>query len=215
MSFSKFSNSIPFTFSRFIPWIFMILGTIFAGFGIGGMIFAGVGASPLDAFFASFASRFGFTPGVVLIVFSFIFVAIAWILGTKPGIGTVFSFIGIGVFLDLALLFWTLLAVPSAFIISFTVWIFSFLIFALGVVLLLSSTLGASPYDQIVKSVSSRFSISLGRSRLFFDFSFVVLAFLILGFSALSFVNIGTVLILLSMPLILNKWIPFFDKFVK
>ena len=198
--------------SPVLPWVFMLLGTVFIGLGIGAMIFSGLGVSPLDAFFASFSERFGLTTGSILIIFSLIFVAIAWVLGTKPGVGTIVSFIGIGLFVDLAIFVLSSLVPTLNIVFSAALWGFSFSVFALGVVLLFSSGLGASPYDQIVLAVSSRFKMSLGRSRIMFDFSAIVLAFLILGLAASSFIHVGTIIILLAVPLVLNKAVPVCKK---
>lgn len=195
--------------SSVLAWIFMLLGTALIGLGIGSMIFSGFGVSPLDAFFASFSERFGLTTGSILIIFSLIFVIVAWILGTKPGVGTIVSFVGIGIFVDLAIFSLSEFFPSLGFTTSIALWAASFPFFALGVVLLFSSGLGASPYDQIVLAVASRFSMSLGKSRIMFDFACIVLAFLILGLAASSFVHVGTVIILLAIPVFLNKGVPF------
>jgi hypothetical protein len=45
-----------------------------------------------------------------------------------------------------------------------------------------------------------------------FDFSAIVLAFLILGLAASSFIHVGTIIILLAVPLVLNKAVPVCKK---
>lgn len=191
-------------------WVAMVSGTILTGIGIGLMLVAGLGVSPLDAFFAGLAGRTGFTVGIVLMAISVVFVVVAWVLGARSGIGTIVSFIGIGIFVDL-----TMFAVSSIHVSDWTLvfrtawWLGGFGIFTLGVLGLFTSGLGASPYDQVVKAISLRFNISLGRSRLFFDAAAVVFALLLGGA-----LGVGTVIMLLLVPILLNKGVPIAHKFV-
>lgn len=199
----------------FKQWVFLLFGTFCVGAGISGMIISESGASPFDAFLASLSLRSGFTIGSIMIVFSLVFVTVAWILGTKPGVGTVVSFLGIGFVVDFGLRFIPLFASFDNLLLGFLMWVVSFIVFAFGVVLLFSSGLGASPYDQIVMASANRLSVSIGKSRLFLDSAFVVSAFLVVGLPVFAFVNIGTILILVLTPIALNKGVPVFEKFIQ
>lgn len=191
-------------------WTAMILGTILTGIGIGLMLIAGLGVSPLDAFFAGLAGKTGFTVGVVLMAISVVFVVIAWVLGAKSGIGTIVSFLGIGIFVDITMALFSGLHVSDWGLLFRSLWwLGGFGIFAVGVLGLFSSGLGASPYDQIVKAISVKFHISLGRSRLFFDAAAVIVA-LFLG----GALGVGTVIMLLFIPLVLNKGVPIVHKVI-
>lgn len=185
-------------------WVANVAGTVLVGVGIGVMLLAGMGVSPLDAAFAGVARATGLTVGTVIIVASVVFVAVAWALRHPPGIGTVISFFGIGIAVDVTMMVLSPVGLADgALLVRVAGWAVGLAVFAVGVVLLIGSRLGASPYDQIVQAVAARLRISMGRSRLLFDVTALVVAFLLGGAW-----GVGTVVLLLTMPLVLNRALP-------
>ena len=194
-------------------WAELLLGAFALGTGLAWMLAAGWGVAPLDAFIAGSAELSGLTVGTLIVCVSLVFLAGSWLLGSPPGWGTPIAFVGVGLVVDA----WNLLVfdligwTPATWSIALRValWVFGFALFAGGVVATLSSDLGANPYDQIVRAVHERFSISLWMSRLVFDVVILVIAFILGGAW-----GVGTVAILVLMPLAMGSLTPVLRRWV-
>lgn len=194
-------------------WWALLLGALALGTGLAWMLSVEWGVAPLDAFIAGTSDLTGLTIGTVIILISLFFVAAAWFLGSRPGIGTPIAFVGVGVVVDV----WNLVISdvltwePGSWPVStrVVIWIVGFTLFALGVVATLASDLGANPYDQIVRVVHEKFGISLALSRLGFDAVILAGAFLIGGAW-----GVGTVAIVILMPIAMGWLTPPFRRWV-
>jgi uncharacterized membrane protein YczE len=194
-------------------WAALLLGAFALGTGLAWMLAAGWGVAPLDAFIAGSAELSGLTVGTLIVCVSLVFLVGSWLLGSPPGWGTPIAFVGVGLVVDA----WNLLVfdligwTPATWSIALRValWVFGFALFAGGVVATLSSDLGANPYDQIVRAVHERFSISLWLSRLVFDVVILVIAFILGGAW-----GAGTVAILVLMPLAMGSLTPVLRRWV-
>lgn len=196
---SRIAGDVPLASGR--AWLALLTGTAFTGLGVGGMLSAGLGVSPLDALFSGVAGLSGWTTGTVVLAAYGVLLLAAWLLGVKPAVGTFVSFLGVGLFIDFALMWSAAVGVADWQVWARAVWWLSGLaVFAAGIVLMLASRLGASPYDQFVVAVSQRLHRSLGVARLLVDAVAIVGAFLLAG----SW-GVGTVVVLLVMPLVLNR----------
>lgn len=181
-------------------WTAMIAGTATCGAGIAIMLDANLGVSPVDAVFAGTAQTANITVGTALMALSVVFVAVGWLLGARPSVGTAVSFIGIGVAVDVTA--WALGAAgvdvtDAGWATRVGVWAAGFAVFAVGVLGLNVSRLGASPYDQLVRGISLRARWSLARARIAVDVAALIAA-LALGGS----IGIGTALVLLGVPIV-------------
>lgn len=67
------------------------------------MIRAGFGLSPFDLLFTGVARSTGLSLGVANVMTSVVVVAVAWVLGQKPGPATLVLAVGVGPFLEVAL----------------------------------------------------------------------------------------------------------------
>lgn len=194
-------------------WWALLLGAFALGTGLAWMLSVEWGVAPLDAFIAGTSDLTGLTVGTVIILISLFFVAAAWLLGSRPGIGTPIAFVGVGVVVDVwnLFIFDVLAWEPGSWAISsrIVIWIVGFALFAVGVVATLASDLGANPYDQIVRVVHEKFGISLALSRLVFDAVILAGAFLIGGAW-----GVGTVAILILMPFAMGWLTPRFRRWV-
>ncbi len=129
-------------------WIALVLGAVSLGTGLAWMLAAGWGVAPLDAFIAGTSALTGFTVGTVIIGVSLVFLVGSWILGSRPGWGTLIAFVGVGAVVDA----WNLLVFdflgwsPATWTIALRVglWAVGFALFAGGVVATLASDLCAS-----------------------------------------------------------------------
>lgn len=83
--FSSTPPSVAIPWRSWKAWSSLLLGVALVGLGIGLMVEAGWGVSPLDAFFSGVSNQSDFSMGIVLAVFSVAMVLVAWLFGVKPG----------------------------------------------------------------------------------------------------------------------------------
>lgn len=191
-------------------WAALLIGVVLVGIGLGMMIDADFGVAPADALFTALSRTSGLTVGTILVLASILMVLMSWALGLKPAIGTLISFVGIAVVVDLTRLLLAVVDAPDAAIgPRIALWIAGLLFFCAGVMGIFSSDLGASPYDQVVRAIAFRTGRSLGFARLAVD-AIALLGAIVLGGSW----GVGTVIILIAVPLALNRVLPHVKRHV-
>lgn len=191
-------------------WAALLIGVVLVGIGLGMMIDADFGVAPADALFTALSRTSGLSVGTILVLASILMVLMSWALGLKPAIGTLISFVGIAVIVDLTRLLLAVVDAPDwALAARIALWIAGLLLFCAGVMGIFSSDLGASPYDQVVRSIAYRTGRSLGFARLAVD-AIALLGAIVLGGSW----GIGTVIILAVVPLALNRVLPHIKRHV-
>ena len=174
------------------------------GIGLGFMIDADFGVAPADALFTALSRTSGLTVGTILVLASILMVIMSWALGLRPAIGTLVSFVGIAVVVDLTRMLLALIDAPEwSLAARIPLWIAGLILFSGGVMGIFASELGASPYDQVVRSIAYRTGRSLGFSRLMVDVV-ALLGAIVLGGSW----GIGTVIILVTVPIALTVVLP-------
>lgn len=191
-------------------WAALLIGVVLVGIGLGMMIDADFGVAPADALFTALSRASGLTVGTILVLASILMVLMSWALGLKPAIGTLITFFGIAVVVDLTRALLAVVDAPDWAIGSrIALWIAGLLLFSAGVMGIFSSDLGASPYDQVVRAIAFRTGRSLGFARLAVD-AIVLLSAIVLGGSW----GVGTVIILVVIPLALNRVLPHVKRHV-
>jgi uncharacterized membrane protein YczE len=191
-------------------WAALLIGVVLVGVGLGMMIDGGFGVAPPDALFTALSRVSGLTVGTILLLVSVLMVLMSWALGLRPAIGTLISFVGIAVVVDLTRMLLAVVDAPE-WVVGWRIvlWIVGLLLFCSGILGIFSSDLGASPYDQVVRSISFRTGRSLGFARLTVD-AIALLTAIILGGSW----GIGTVIILIAIPIALNRVLPHIKRHV-
>ncbi len=191
-------------------WAALLIGVILVGVGLGMMIDGGFGVAPPDALFTALSRVSGLTVGTTLLLASILMVLMSWALGLKPAIGTLISFVGIAIVVDLTRMLLAAIDAPD-WVVGWRIvlWISGLILFCSGILGIFSSDLGASPYDQVVRSISFRTGRSLGFARLSVD-AIALLSAIILGGSW----GIGTVIILIAVPVALNRVLPHIKRHV-
>ena len=191
-------------------WAALLIGVVLVGVGLGMMIDGGFGVAPPDALFTALSRVSGLTVGTILLLVSILMVLMSWALGLRPAIGTLISFVGIAVVVDLTRMLLAVVDAPE-WVVGWRIvlWIVGLLLFCSGILGIFSSDLGASPYDQVVRSISFRTGRSLGFARLAVD-AIALLTAIILGGSW----GIGTVIILIAIPIALNRVLPHIKRHV-
>lgn len=191
-------------------WAALVIGVVLVGIGLGMMIDADFGVAPADALFTALSRTSGLSVGTVLVLASILMVLMSWALGLRPAIGTLISFVGIAVVVDLTRLALAAIDAPDwALAARIPLWLVGLVFFCAGVMGIFASDLGASPYDQVVRSIAFRTGRSLGFARLAVD-AIALLGAIVLGGSW----GIGTVIILIAVPLALNLVLPHVKRHV-
>lgn len=191
-------------------WAALLIGVVLVGIGLGMMIDADFGVAPADALFTALSRTSGLSVGTILVLASILMVLMSWALGLRPAIGTLISFVGIAVVVDVTRLLLAAVDAPDWVLgARIVLWIIGLVLFCAGVMGIFSSDLGASPYDQVVRSIAFRTGRSLGLARLAVD-AIALLGAIVLGGSW----GIGTVIILIVVPLALNRVLPHVKRHV-
>lgn len=191
-------------------WAILILGVVCAGIAVALLLDSAFGVAPVDAVFAGISRQTGISVGTALIAACIALVVFAWLLGVKPGLGTVVSFFGIGLAVDattwiLDVTGWSVS--DSGWQVRLLVWLVAAPLLGFAAACMYSSGLGASPYDLFVQSLG-RFHLSIPVARVIIDGAMLLVAFLIGGAW-----GIGTVGLMLAIPLFLKLFLPLVGRF--
>jgi len=191
-------------------WGILVLGTVCAGIAVGLLLDTAFGVAPVDAVFSGISRQTGISVGTALIAACIVLVGLAWILGVKPGLGTVVSFFGIGLTVDLTTLAldatgWSVS--ENSWQLRLLVWLVAAPLLGFAAACMYSSGLGASPYDLFVQSLG-RFHLSIPVARVVIDGAMLLIAFLIGGAW-----GIGTVGLMLAIPVFLKLFLPLVGRF--
>jgi len=191
-------------------WAILILGTVCAGIAVALLLDTAFGVAPVDAVFSGISRKTGISVGTALIAACMVLVLLAWALGVKPGLGTVVSFFGIGLSVDATT--WVLettqwSVTDNSWQVRLVVWCLAAPLLGFAAACMYSSGLGASPYDLFVQSMG-RFHLSIPVARVIIDAAMLLVAFLIGGAWGL-----GTVGLMLAIPLFLKLFLPLVAKF--
>lgn len=188
----------------------LLAGTVMAGIAVAVLLDTSLGLAPVDAMFTGISRHTGISVGTALIGACAVMVVVSWILGVRPGIGTLISFVGIGLIVDATTGFlhssgWTVS--DNDWPVRAAVWVVAAGVLACAASCLYASALGASPYDQFVQSMG-RFHLSIPVARLIVDAAVLLTAYLLGGAW-----GIGTVGLLLIFPIVLRYAMPVAARF--
>lgn len=143
-------------------WTQLIAGLFGYGVAVTLMIQSRLGLGPWDAFHVGIQYVSGIAVGQVSIFVGLLIVAGTWLIGIRPGVGTIANMILIGLFIDLLLPF-----VPTA-----GGWIWGLLYFITGVLVCglatgfyIAAGLGKGPRDGLMIGLSERTGWPVRRIR--------------------------------------------------
>ncbi|MDQ3987554.1 MAG: membrane protein [Actinomycetota bacterium] len=176
------------TGSLLARWARLLLGlAVFAG-GIAFMVKADLGVSSWDVLHDAFRLHTPLTFGGAVIAVSVAVVVISFVLGVKPGPGTIANVLLVGAFTD-AILATGFLDPLGAASLAVRVGglVAGILAIALGTALYIGASLGAGPRDSLMLAAARRLGVTAGTARAFIEGS-VLLVGALLGGS----VGIGT-----------------------
>jgi uncharacterized membrane protein YczE len=171
----------------------MIIGLILYAFGIVLMINANIGYAPWEVFHVGLAKTTGWSIGFSSIIAGIILVLMVWILGEKPGFGTIASMILTGVFIDI-FFFINVIPVANNLIIGIVMIIAGLFIIALGSYFYIKSAFGVGPRDNLMVVLARRTKLPVGLCR-----GIVELLVTIIGWVLGGMVGIGTIVAVIGI----------------
>lgn len=193
-----------FNMSRFI---YMILGNLIMGVGIGLFKLTAFGTDPNTALAIALGDRIGIDFALVVYTLNIIFFIIEFLLGRKMiGIGTIFNWFLIGgIASSFARMVNAYFMMPESAMIRGGLMLIAVLTLSLGCSLYQTANMGISPYDSMALILHNRLRIKFFWCRIFTDAVCVGLA-LALG----GMVGLGTVITMFFM----GPFIGFFNMHV-
>ena len=185
----------------FIRWLFFIFGIFLIGLGIALMVRGAFGLSPWDVFHQGVTKNTPWSMGRVMQGTGIALILISWILGYRPGLGTIINMWGVGYFFDL-----TLPYLPEINHLGFQILFFlgGVLVYGWGTGVYIACDLGAGPRDSLMMALHQRTGqkISLMRTG-------IEIFALISGWCLGGLVGLGTIIFSVTIgPLV--AW--FLDK---
>jgi hypothetical protein len=167
-------------------WARLIVGL--AGFGVSVdlMVSSRLGLGPWDAFHQGLAERTGITLGTASVFVGLAIVAFSWIIGIRPGVGTLANMVLIGWFIDL---FAPWIPAAPSYLWGYPYYAVAIVICGLSTGFYISAGLGKGPRDGLILGLVARSGWPVRRMR-----TLVELAALGFGWAMGGSVGVGTLL---------------------
>lgn len=191
----------------FKKYVVHIFGFFLVAFGVVGVIFAGRGAAPVDAFNYFVWTLTPLSLGTIAVITGLSVALLAFVFDQNRNmIWSIFFLFSIGVFIDLWKLIYDLLPLNTfdSDLISYPFALFCIVVIALGTSLTLTTGLPSSPFERLMM-VLNRKVHSIKYSKMIIEGVFFLLAIILGLMTNLLFeqVNVVTVLLtLLNGPLV-------------
>lgn len=142
------------------------IGLLAVAYGIVAILRAGLGLAPWDVLHQGVDRNTPLTFGQASIAVSIVVVLAAWILGHRPGPGTVANFVLVGLFIDVFI--WAeAVPVPAEgdAVGRVVLMLLGILLFGAGTALYLGARLGIGPRDSLMLVASRRLRVRVGVAR--------------------------------------------------
>jgi uncharacterized membrane protein YczE len=188
------SGPIPRVLRRSARVALLVSGSVLVAVGVAVMLWTELGPGPLDVFIGAVRARTGvsLTVAVWLVIASLI--GIAWLLGRRPGVGTLISPLIVGPVMQTVLSVLDRVDPPEALALAAVVHLLAVLVVGLGAGALIVSGLGAGSGELLASAASDRSGRAEPRVRMVFELTWLG-AGVILG----GPIGIGTVLAALTI----------------
>jgi uncharacterized membrane protein YczE len=172
----------------------LVVGSLIIAVGVAGMLWSGLGPGPLDVFIGAIRVRTGLslTLSVWLVISSLI--AAAWLMGRRPGPGTLASPLIIGPSMQAALSVLDRVEPPDSFAVVLAIHVAAVFVVGLGAGALIVSGLGAGSGELLASAASDRTGRPEPRIRMAFESSW-----LIAGVALGGPIGVGTVVVALAI----------------
>ena len=143
-------------------FFFLCFGLTLFGLGEGLLIVSAAGASPWSVLAQGIFLNIGFSIGIVTVVIS-VLVLILWLpLNQKPGIGTIFNALIIGLMIDVSIKF---VPTPESYFSQLFLALLAVLTVGLGGGIYLVANLGAGPRDGLMIGLQKKTNLPIATVR--------------------------------------------------
>ena len=143
-------------------FFFLCFGLTLFGLGEGLLIVSAAGASPWSVLAQGIFLNIGFSIGIVSVVIS-VLVLILWLpLNQKPGIGTIFNALIIGLMIDVSIKF---VPTPESYFSQLFLALLAVLTVGLGGGIYLVANLGAGPRDGLMIGLQKKTNLPIATVR--------------------------------------------------
>ena len=143
-------------------FFFLCFGLTLFGLGEGLLIVSAAGASPWSVLAQGIFLNIGFSIGIVTVVIS-VLVLILWLpLNQKPGIGTIFNALIIGLMIDVSIKF---VPTPESYFLQLFLALLAVLTVGLGGGIYLVANLGAGPRDGLMIGLQKKTNLPIATVR--------------------------------------------------
>lgn len=173
----------------------LFLGLFLYALGIVLTMKANIGFAPWEVFHAGIGKTIGMSIGNVSIVAGLLIVLLTFLLGERPGFGTVLNMLFIGVFMDALL--------GGGFIPTMTDWLPGIFVLIVGLFTIslatffyIGSGFGAGPRDSLMVVLTRKTGLAIGLCRGGIEVAAVLIGWLLGGM-----VGVGTVISALAIGL--------------
>jgi len=187
-------------------WLLFLIGIFFISLGIALMVKGALGLSPWDVFHQGVTKVSGWSMGKVMQLTGVALIIISWVLGYKPGLGTIINMWGIGYFFDLVLVH-----LPDADSLTIKVMLFviGVLVYALGSGAYIACQFGAGPRDSLMMALRQKTGKGVSVIR-----TGIELSALLIGWFLGGLVGLGTVVFSFSIGPLLAVFLPQMETFI-
>lgn len=172
----------------------LVVGSVLIAVAVGLMLWTGLGPGPLDVFIGAVRVRTGLPLGMTVWLVIGSLIALAWLLGRRPGPGTVVAPLLIGPVMQVVVDLLDTVDVPSALLVRIGIHLAAIAAIGVGAGALIVSGLGAGSGELLAIAASDRTGAPEPRMRLGCE-SMLLLVGMVLG----GPVGLGTVLVAITI----------------
>lgn len=166
---------VSFLASLALRWLRLIVGLWLFAVGIALTVRADLGLSSWDVLHDAFSVHTPLSFGGAVIVVSVAVLLASFVIGVRPGPGTVANVLLVGAFTDALLATQLLEALPSGHTIARVAALITGLgVIAVATALYISAGLGAGPRDGLMVGLAKRLGVSAGTSRALIEGAVVI-----------------------------------------
>lgn len=199
-------HPIPF----FIRSLFYVVGLLFLTLGVSFILKCGLGASAWDALAVGESNLSGWKIGYWIWINCGILLFInAWLLKQRPQYGAIFTFIIVGMFVNVWMYTILTKVTPGDLWQQWTLLLVGMLSLGIGISLYLQVGFPTNPIDSFMVAIHRRFSVSLGVAKLLGELVALILAFLLHGP-----IGIGTIVVTICIGPIVQLLFPYAERVV-
>jgi uncharacterized membrane protein YczE len=185
------SADLPMSFPRRL--LQFTVGLTLCAVAVWSSVTVGLGLSPWDTLHAGLSERLGLSFGTILILVGVLVQALAWVLGQRPGLGTLVNIVGVGWTVDRLLGTSWLDGLPEApTALRVLVLLGSVTLLGLGGAMYIAAGFGAGPRDSLMVACFHR-GLPIGPARCAIECTVLLVGWLLGGP-----LGLGTVLLALG-----------------